>query len=307
MSSRGVLMAIFNFLRDAKLYIVHDNKQYNIDIANVSFNQTFTENSFSVKTLHTQQMFEGSVINRANPANFEFEMPAIRESDLQIALSLLLSASPCDLYIQSTNKIFKLTYAVFTNGLFGIEKLKELNISFSGEATRLTEVGVVGSYTIPGVVQARSAERTYNQTLYLSVLLNGSEISPHTYQVSAEYQNQIDWVPWATVNGALTAQNADTSMYPQTFVVRTKIFAGSIGQYITDGNSGALQNWDTSASLRIKAGQEVGSSFYGFDFNLASCSFTNRMDPTEVFTQSFDWRMNYNPASLTDVIKYVTL
>lgn len=300
-------MIKFNFLRDAKLFIVYDNKQYCIDIASVSFNQTFTENSFSTKTLHTQNMFEASVINRANPANFEFTMPALRESDLQIVMSLLLSTTPCDLYVQSSDKIFKLTYGVFTNGIFTIDKQVELQISINGQASRLTEVGVVGSYTIPGVVQTRSATRTYSQALYLSILLNSEEISSHTYSISAEYQNQIEWIPWSTVHGALAAQDTDSSMYPQEFVVKTKIFAGSIGQYITDSNSGALQTWDTSNTLRIRAGEIVGGTLYGFDFNIASCSITNRVEASEVFTQSYDWRMNYNPSSITDVIKYITL
>lgn len=79
-------MASFNFLKEAQLYLVWNNKQYNIDIQEISFSQTFTEESYSVNTLHSQDMFEGSVINKANPANFSFVMPALREDDLTVVV-----------------------------------------------------------------------------------------------------------------------------------------------------------------------------------------------------------------------------
>ena len=96
-------MAAFNFLKEARLYIVHSNKQYNIDIENVSFSQTFTEDSYSVKTLHVQDMFEASTINKANPANFEFTMPTLKEADssVQVVLDRLIDYDTVDLYIKT--------------------------------------------------------------------------------------------------------------------------------------------------------------------------------------------------------------
>ena len=45
----------------------------------------------------------------------------------------------------------------------------------------------------------------------------------------------------------------------------------------------------------IKAGE---TSSQGFHFNLSDCSFTNRLSVADTFTQSYDWKMNDNPANL---------
>ena len=67
----------YSFLRESKLYIVYGGNKYRLyTTTSITFNQTFTEDSYSVKTLHDQsKMFEGSTINKANPASFGFEIP----------------------------------------------------------------------------------------------------------------------------------------------------------------------------------------------------------------------------------------
>ena len=65
-------MANYSFLKEAKVYIVYGTTKIQLDISSISFSQTFTEETRSVRTLHNQNnVFEGSVINTANPANFE--------------------------------------------------------------------------------------------------------------------------------------------------------------------------------------------------------------------------------------------
>jgi hypothetical protein len=60
-------MPNYSFLKEAKVYIVYGTTKKQLDISSVSFSQTFTEETRSVKTLHNQNnMFEGSVINTAN-------------------------------------------------------------------------------------------------------------------------------------------------------------------------------------------------------------------------------------------------
>ena len=85
-------MATYNFLRESEVYLVYGGNQYRVDVyPNMSCSQTFTEESYPVKTLHNQSlMFEGSSIARANPANFDFTIPSLRENDLDIVLDLLL-------------------------------------------------------------------------------------------------------------------------------------------------------------------------------------------------------------------------
>jgi hypothetical protein len=51
----------------------------------------------------------------------------------------------------------------------------------------------------------------------------------------------------------------------------------------------------------IKAGE---SATQGFQFDLEKCTFTNRNSVSEVFTQSYDWKMNDNVANLGDKIKF---
>ena len=71
-------MPSFNFIKEAELYIVHNNQQHSIDISQIDFSQTFAQQNFSVKTLHNQAAnFEGSVINTANPGDFSFTFPAL--------------------------------------------------------------------------------------------------------------------------------------------------------------------------------------------------------------------------------------
>ena len=102
----------YSFLRESKLYIEYGGNKYRIYTSSaISFNQTFAEESYSVKTLHDQsKMFEGSSITKANPASFSFDVPLTIEKDESIVLTLAsdLSSSNTinsfDMYVQ-TGKI----------------------------------------------------------------------------------------------------------------------------------------------------------------------------------------------------------
>ena len=63
-------MSGFNFLRESEVHIVYGSNRYNVKVTpELSFNQTFAEDAYSVKTLHNQsKMFEGATITKANPA-----------------------------------------------------------------------------------------------------------------------------------------------------------------------------------------------------------------------------------------------
>lgn len=297
-------MSIFNFKKEARLYIVHNDLQYNIDISDISFSQTFTEDSYSVKTLHNQNMFEASSITKANPANFSFTMPILKEADssVQLVLNRLIDYDTVDLYILTTQAVFKLQKGVFTTGSFAFEKSKVLNIAISGEASKLLKVGTVGSYTIPGTPQGRALTQTYLQMTEQTVEIGGVDISSCIYKLSVELQNDIDWNSYTTVHDGIQVTNAGNSMYPTKFTVDKRILAGNIGQYLTDINSANLQNWNKNTSLRIKVGQNIGGTLYGFDFNIPTCSFTNRVSVASVFTQEFDWRLTNNSTALSSII-----
>ena len=89
-------MANYSFKKEVEVFILSGGNRYKLDVGEVSFSQTFSEVSYPVKTLHDQnRLFEGSVINRANPANFSFNFFAIAENDFSIVeLSLIHISEP---------------------------------------------------------------------------------------------------------------------------------------------------------------------------------------------------------------------
>ena len=84
-------MANYSFLKEAKAYIVYGTTKLQLDMSSISFSQTFTEETHTVRTLHNQNnVFEGSVINKANPANFEMTVNLLLEDDLEILFNRLI-------------------------------------------------------------------------------------------------------------------------------------------------------------------------------------------------------------------------
>ena len=288
-------MANYSFLKEAEVYLDYGSVLNRIDISSVSFSQTIAEESYSVKTIQNQAMFEGSIINKANPANFEITIPALREDDNKKVFDRLLDYNSFDLYIQTEHDIFKLETSVITNGTFLIDRLKPLSLTVSGEASQLSTVA-----SLPRSVADRSATRTYNKSI-VQITLNGADISSDLSNASLEIQNNVSWIPW------LTMQNSNSIMYPLQYTINDRIVAGNINRYLNSDNDALLQTISTSATLLIKVGETVSSTFYGFQFNSSSCSYTNRLQTGAAFTQNYDWRMLQNPTSLSDVITYTTI
>ena len=294
-------MPTYNFKQEAQVYVVSGGNRHRIDVTDISFSQTFSEESYSVRTLHApNNLFEGSVINKANAANFKFTAPALKEADYAILHTLLLNASSFDLYVQTEADTFKIETAVITNGSFVIERSRPLSIEIQGEGGKLTR-----GATLTGTLQSRSSTKNYTIPV-LDITLNGAALS-NIVGVTMELQNEVEWTPYTTVAGAISATSAATSMYPSTFTLSKKILAGSIRQYLTDSNTANTLDWDTNASLAIKAGNgQTGSSFRGFSFGPATCSFTNRVRTGNIFLQNYDWRLVQNPSNLATILKYET-
>ena len=292
-------MPTYNFKHEAEVYVVSGGT-HRIHVTDISFGQTFSEESYSVSTIHSpNDLFEASVINKANAAKFDFSLPAIDEADYTIIETLLRSADSFTLYIKTAADTFKLETAVITNGSFVIEKSRPLSISIQGEASKLlrgqtfssTSVVSPRSYIIPSVVDV-----TLNNSLLDSII-----------GVTIELQNDIQWNPYTTVGGAIAATSASNSMYPSEFTISKKILSGSITQYLNDSNTTNTQQWDDNATLSITAGDgRTGSFFRGFSFGPATCSFTNRLTVGAVFFQNYDWRVVSNAASLSSILNYIT-
>ena len=294
-------MPTYNFKQEAQVYVVSGGNRHRIDVTDVSFSQTFSEESYPVKTLHAQNnLFEASVINKANVANFSFSVPAITQADYTILETLLLNASSFDLFVKTEADTFKLETAVITNGSFVIERSRPLSIEIQGEGGKLTR-----GATLTGTLQSRSATKNYVIPV-LDITLNSASLS-NIVGVNMELQNEVEWTPYTTVGAGISATSAATSMFPSTFTLSKKILAGSITQYLTDSNTSNTLQWDTDASLAIKAGNgQSGASFRGFSFGPATCSFTNRINAGNIFLQNYDWRMVQNPSSLATILKYET-
>jgi hypothetical protein len=230
-------------------------------------------------------------------------MPVLKETDLDIVKDKLIDCTTFDLYVKTELDVFKLEKCVLTTGTFEITKSNPLRLSVSGDAAKLSLVGAASSYVIPGWSTAISPTRTYLVNRHLDLTLNSADISTNIYSISAELQNEIEWTSYDTINEALNVTSASNAIYPTDFTIKNKTLSGSIGQYITDTTSSDLQNFTTGESLRIKAGEVISSTFYGFDINMASCSFTNRANVGDVFTQNYDWRFTDNSTLLSNVIK----
>jgi len=304
-------MATYNILKQAEVYIVYSGSRYRLDVTtDLSFSQTFTDKTYPQKTLHEQhKMHEASNIKKANPADFEFTIPALTQNALDVVFNLLVdyktgtnTLNTFDLYIKLPNDVYKLEKCVITNGTFLIEKLENLKLTISGEASKLTRNATLPTAsTDPAVTVVAPGTRTYQQVKYLQLKADTTNLTEGIYQVSVELQNNIEWLPYETVNDALAVTNSDNSMYPSDFTLKKRILSGSIGQYVLSNFNSDVQSWKTGVDMVIKAGE---SATQGFQFDLENCTFTNRNSVADVFTQSYDWKMNDNVANLGDKIKF---
>lgn len=304
-------MANFNFLNNAQVFIVYNNIRYNLDVSSdIKFSQTFTDNTYPQKTLHEpQKMFEASNIKKANPADFGFTLPMYEEDDLQVVFDLLVdyksstdfTLKTFDLYIELPDILYKIEKCAVTNGTFIIEKLQNLKLQISGQGTRLYHYVVNSNdYHSTGVngftVNSRSASVNPQRVDHLSVSLNNTSLDK-IYKISAELQNNIEWVEEQTVHKSL---QSGSITYPTDFKLKGRVLSGTIGQYVASDSVSYLQSNLSQVPLVITAGK---NSSTGFQFNLQNCTFTNRNNVDRVFTQNYDWRMNDNPNDLGTKLK----
>ena len=295
---------------DLRIYnnqtIGNNNYPLRLDVTeDLSFSQTFTDSTYAQKTIHEQhKMHEASSVKKANPANFEFTVPALTENDLAVVKDLLVdyktgtsTLNTFTLHIKLPNDTYRLDNCVITNGTFIIEKLENLRLGIQGQASRLVK-GVALPTAGRGT---RSNSRTHQRVDYLSVSIDSTTLTEGVYQLSIELQNEIEWTPYLTVNDALNVTNAATLMYPSNFTLKKRVLSGSVGQYVLSNFNSDTQQWKTGVPVVIKAGE---SATVGFQFDLSNCTFTNRNNVEDVFTQSYDWKMNDNPTDLGSKIKF---
>ena len=272
-------MPSFSFKKEVKLFLVHDSKKYRIDVNQIDFGQTFQETSYPVKTLHNQSSFEGSVINRANPAEFSFNTPLLQEERHKVVFDRLLDCATFDLYISTeSDDVWKLEKCVIQDGTFEINKSRPLRLSISGEASKLSK----HSEAIPGTLQtAGTSTTTYIVPDLPTLTLGSDDVSKSIVGMTVSLQNNINWNNYNTVQGATTATNAATSQYPTNFTVGTKVLSGTISKYLDDESTSVL-TWNSNTSLRLRVGKDVGKGIASVTVTSGGTGYSSA--PTVSFT-----------------------
>ena len=301
----------YSFLRESKLYIEYSGAKYRIYTSSaISFNQTFAEDSYPVKTLHDQsKMFEGSIINKANPASFSFEVPLTIEKDESIILDLTLDLvatadsdiedqqlKSFDMYVQTGSSTFKLESAVITSASIDFVPQNPITLRVEGEGIKLTRVGDE-SFNL-GTIQSESSTRT-PLLVYPTISVDSLNMD-NILSANLSIQNSIEWTPYETLTASLAVTNSSNAMFPSKYTLGNRIVSGEIRQYQTDNNVTQFDDFSTSANLAITA-KNVSGNVNFFEVTINPAIYTARMQPAEVYTQSYDFRSIENTALNTQI------
>lgn len=284
---------MYNFKRDAKIYFYIDGILYPVDVyPDLSFSQTYKEDSYNKKTLHNQlNLNKGATIVESNPANFSFTIPIKFDNAVEPIMALFEAdyvtgtIEPIDIYITLTNKKFKLTKSVIETMTFNIVRTEVLTVSVSGTASTLTEVGAlpVTPYTVntDPYIRVSGVEVTLNGTAMTSVAA-----------VNVEINNSIDWTANTTLHKSLAGQLSTRDQY----VLQERRVSGSVTEFLIDTSTG--QDYSTTASLAIKVYSKIGQNPPMMTFNLSEAVYTRRLNVDELLTRVYDFRLTNNDVTI---------
>ena len=305
----------YSFLRESKLYIVYGGNKYRIYTStSISFGQTFAEDSYSVKTLHDQsKMFEGVSITKAQPASFNFDVPLTIEKDESIVIDLLGDVTDgqlktFDIYVQTNSNTFKLENAIISSANFDFGYENQFTAQLEGQGTKLSRAGDE-SYTIPGSAQSESSTRT--PIMVYPVITADSLDMNNIISATLQLQNNVNWTPFTNVHDSLSVTSSSNAMFPSGYTLGTRIISGEIRQYQIDNNNSGdnvrqFDDFSTNTDLTIKA-IKVGNASNAtpfFQIQLNPVKYTARMNPEELYTQSYDYRSLDNTAIGTRITQY---
>ena len=349
----------YSFLRESKLYIVYSGTRYRIYTSSaISLDQTFAEDSYSVKTLHDQsKMFEGVSITKAQPASFNFDVPLTVEKDESIVIDLLGDVTDgqlksFDIYVQTNSSTFKLENAIISSANFDFGYENQFTAQLEGQGTKLSRVSstsvtagafVVGykykitsvgntsftgigatdnnlgteftatgvgsgtgiaEFVPPGSAQSESSTRTPVQ-VYPVITADSLDMN-NIISATLQLQNNINWTPFTNLHNSLSVTSSSNAMFPSDYTLGTRIISGEIRQYQTDNNNTQFDDFSTNTNLTIKAIKvgEASNATPFFQIQLNPIKYTARLDPAEVYTQSYDYRSLDNTALDTSITQY---
>ena len=170
-------MPNFTFRKDdVQVFAVSSSNAYNILTSEISFGQTFQESSFEVKTIQSQGSFEGSVINRANAAEFSLNVPLLEEATNTVLFDRLVDAAAFDLYISSQHDVWKLEKCVIQDGTFEINQSRPLRLAISGEASKLSKYTPSVNVALAAASGKRIMIQTVGSTDWLSMGAPNSKV-----------------------------------------------------------------------------------------------------------------------------------
>lgn len=305
-----------NFARDTDVYVLYDGSYYKLHVSQIEFDQTFQQDSYKTKTIDKPtNLVDASRITSANVANFSITLPMVDESSTyqHILLQLLLSntdntLNTFTLFVDpstadqpsNVRRMYQISNCVLTSGSFTIANNAIMRLQVTGQASQLTRVNHtnfnIGSYTT-------FDNLTYAVSKIINVTVDGTLLEG-IFGVALEVQNNISWTKNKTLQNSLDIAGYTQTVYPASFTFDERVVSGSITQYV--GNSldayTNIQTWKENIAVRIQAG--LASNNYQIDAQLTPCSFTNRVTPTEIYSQAYDYRMMGHPSNLNNSFTY---
>lgn len=257
---------------------MQDSVKYQLSVySDLNFSQTYDQQAVETKNLHeSYAMFKGAVINKANPANFNFTVMLGRAQDFKVISSWMSLAQQYDIYIDTGLKIFKITGAVIERGTFQFTSLP--TVSLSGTGTRLSEVDSIPAASLFFPVDDTAITQS------LRVVLNGTTLERLT-ALSVEFINEVTWLNYDTVHKSLYVTNASDMQYPEAFVVSGRSLSGTIQQNLTSESE--EDGWALEGGLLIVLGDYFG-------INLPSVVSTVNAAIGDVFFKTISFRLNMN-------------
>lgn len=317
------------FTRDTDVYVnytsnAHTNN-YKLHVSSVEFDQTFRQTGYGVKTIDSpHSLIENSSITEANPANFSITFFMIDNDTVSylgqnypyqhILLELLLNntgstLNTFSLYVDPSvsttadnlRRMYLLSNCVAVGGTFEITRNGLLKVQVVGQASQLTRVNYSAFNIGTGYKSFDTVDYAVSKLVNVTM---DSSILQDVYGVALDIQNEIEWTKNSTLHNSLEVSSYTQTIYPASFTLKNRTVAGSITQYVgNDLNSYSnIQTWKENIPIRLQAG--LAANNYQLDAQLTPCSFTNRVSPTEMYSQSYDYRMIGHPTNLNTLFTY---
>jgi hypothetical protein len=358
----------FNTLETTKVFLkaAGESTVYPLDVTpeGISWAQTFTEKTYKTKTIENQSFLrEKGVFKKANPASFSFIVPLTKENHAAKKVFDLLVETPSNtlksftLWFIDLDKSISLETCVITSGTFGVNSGQVITLSVEGEAgklrifnrsafgntiTNIIKPGSVDFGNISGVptnaptftysdiseASSRNLLTVDNVAFAYGTSINNS-IPSRLLSLSIEIQNKVNWVPHQTLNGSISASNANNIEYPSEFVLEGQSLAGNIRTVIANTNSQSstvpgisdditgenqqfIENSDFIFNVYGVAGGSTPSTNgtpYGISFaGTSGCvNVTKTIEAGPFWTASHNWRVTGNNTSaLSSLLTYTT-